>query len=99
MTRLLPLAIAAVLLTGCDSATGPTTTTKFDAVEVEPGTISDAMILLDDSDVDGTTVDSSGGALTAEGAAAAKAEAERAAAAAPPTEDADAETEDATKSE
>lgn len=102
MTRFYPLAIAALFLTGCDGATGPTTTTKLDAVEVEPGTVSDAMIMLDDSDVDGTAVDNSGGALTAEGAAAAKVEAERAAAAAPPPEDvaaADTETEEATKSQ
>ena len=32
-------------------------TTKLDAVEVQPGTISDSMIILDDSNVDGTAVD------------------------------------------
>jgi ribosomal protein L12E/L44/L45/RPP1/RPP2 len=78
MIRTASLITAALLLSACDSATGPTTTTKLDAVEVEPGTASDAMILLDDSDIDGTTVDTSG-ALTAEGAAAAKAEAAKAA--------------------
>src|SRR3546814_2672195 len=36
---------------------GTTTTTKLDAVEVQPGTISDAMITLDDTDIDGTAVD------------------------------------------
>lgn len=100
MKRLIAFALSPLLLAGCDSASGPTTTTKLDAVEVEPGTISDTMILLDDSDVDGTAIDNSGGALTAEGAAAAKAEAERAAAAAPPPEDeAETETEEARKSQ
>src|SRR5690606_36333965 len=32
-------------------------TTKLDAVEVQPGTISDAMIILDDSSIDGTAID------------------------------------------
>ena len=90
MNRIVPLIAAALLLSACDNATSPTITTKLDAVEVEPGTASDAMILLDDSDIDGTTLDSSG-ALTAEGAAAAKAEAAKAAPAAEATEDAAAE--------
>jgi hypothetical protein len=34
-------------------------TTKLDAVEVEPGTVSDSMIILDDASVDGTAVDNS----------------------------------------
>ncbi|WP_332818006.1 hypothetical protein [Sphingopyxis sp.] len=34
-------------------------TTKLDAVEVQPGTISDSMIILDDASVDGTAVDNS----------------------------------------
>ena len=71
------------LLAACGSGTDTKTTTKLDAVEVQPGSASDAMIMLDDSDIDGTSVDASGGALTAEGAAAAKAEAEKAAANAP----------------
>ncbi|MDX2210577.1 MAG: hypothetical protein SFV20_09515 [Sphingopyxis sp.] len=71
------------LLAGCGSGNDSKTTTKLDAVEVQPGSASDAMIMLDDSDIDGTSVDASGGALTAEGAAAAKAEAEKAAANAP----------------
>ena len=33
--------------------------TKLDAVEVEPGTISDSMIILDDASGDGTAVDNS----------------------------------------
>lgn len=82
------------LLAGCGSGNDSKTTTKLDAVEVQPGSASDAMIMLDDSDIDGTSVDASGGALTAEGAAAAKAEAEKAAANAPVEEpSSDAETE------
>ncbi len=54
-------ALALMLLTACDSggpAAKPVTTT-MDAVEVEPGTISDAMIMLDDSGLDGTAIDTS----------------------------------------
>jgi hypothetical protein len=76
------IAAVLILLAGCDMGSGPTTTTKLDAVEVEPGTISDAMIMLDDSDADGTAVDNSA-VLTAEGQAAAKAEAEKVAAETP----------------
>lgn len=78
MTRFFALVSAALLLAACDTQSGSTTTTKLDAVEVEPGTASDAMIMLDDSDVDGTSVDNSA-VLTAEGQAAAKAEADKAA--------------------
>jgi hypothetical protein len=78
-----------LLLAACSTGGETSTTTKLDAVEVQPGTASDAMIMLDDSDVDGTSVDASGGALTAEGAAAAKAEAEQAAENAPTEETAE----------
>lgn len=83
-----------LLIAGCDMGSAPVAKTKLDAVEVEPGTASDAMILLDDSDADGTAVDNSA-VLTAEGQAAAKAEAERAAAEAPT----DAETTEETGEE
>ncbi len=98
MNNLLLLAPAALLLGGCDMASGPaTTTTKLDAVEVEPGTASDAMILLDDTDIDGTAVDNSA-VLTAEGQAAAKAEAAKAAPAEEEAaEEADSESEAATE--
>lgn len=58
------LIAACVLLAGCDmvSGGGGKTTTKLDKVEVEPGTISDAMIVLDDSGVDGTAVDNNSAA-------------------------------------
>lgn len=82
MKRTFGLATAALLLAACDTQSGDTTTTKLDAVTVEPGTASDAMIVLDDSDIDGTAVDTSG-ALTAEGAAAEKAEAGKIKAVAP----------------
>ena len=62
-----------LLLAACGTSDETKTTTMLDAVEVQPGSASDAMIMLDDADVDGTAVDNSG-ALTAEGAAAAKAE-------------------------
>lgn len=94
MIRFAPLIAAALALSACDSASGPVTTTKLNAVEVEPGTASDAMIMLDDSDVDGTAVDTSG-ALTTEGAAVAKAEAEKAAPAAEPPAENDSADEDA----
>ena len=87
---LLPLAAVFFVLAACDNASGPTATTKLDAVEVQPGSVSDAMIMLDDSDIDGTSVDDSGGALTPEGAAAAKEEAASAAAVAPAVPDPDA---------
>jgi hypothetical protein len=83
------------LLAACGSASDQSTTTKLDAVEVQPGSVSDKMIMLDDSDIDGTSVDTSGGALTAEGAAAAKEEAEKAAANAPVDEAAESETPEA----
>lgn len=77
MNRNLAAFIILALLGACDMGSAPATKTKLDAVEVEPGSVSDAMILLDDSDIDGTSVDNSGGALTAEGAAAARQEAEQ----------------------
>lgn len=83
-----------LLLTACSVGDETKSTTKLDAVEVQPGSASDAMITLDDADVDGTAVDASG-ALTAEGAAVAKAEAEQAAANAPVDETAEAETSEA----
>lgn len=48
-------------LCSCGSPSTPDgkTSTKLDAVEVQPGTISDSMIILDDSSTDGTAVDNS----------------------------------------
>lgn len=84
ITLVLPLLLAA-----CGTGDETKTTTKLDAVEVQPGSVSDAMVMLDDADADGTSLDGSGGALTAEGAAATKAEADRAAEEAPADEAAD----------
>lgn len=54
------LLIPFLFLAACgDSASNNKTTTKLDAVEVQPGTISDSMIILDDSNSDGTAVDNS----------------------------------------
>ena len=83
MRTKLPTALAmTLLLAACGVGDEAKTTTRLDAVEVQPGSASDAMIMLDDADIDGTAVDDSG-ALTAEGAAVAKAEAEQAEAIAP----------------
>lgn len=60
MTRLIPVSLLLLSLVACgggDSA--EKSTTKLDAVEVEPGTISDSMIVLDDTNVDGTAIDNS----------------------------------------
>lgn len=48
-------------LCSCSSSSTPEgqSTAKLDAVEVQPGTISDSMIILDDSSIDGTAVDNS----------------------------------------
>jgi hypothetical protein len=54
--------ISAPLLSGCDMLGGgqdAATLTKVDASDIEAGTISDDMIVLDDSAVDGTAVDNS----------------------------------------
>src|SRR3546814_14386827 len=58
MTRLLLASALFLSLAACGgSDSGTKTTTKLDAVEVQPGTISDSMITLDDTDIDGTAVD------------------------------------------
>src|SRR3546814_3169264 len=57
MTRLPAIFALCLSLAACGgNDSGTTTTTKLDAVEVQPGTISDAMITLDDTDIDGTAV-------------------------------------------
>src|SRR3546814_20701241 len=58
MTRLPAIFALCLSLAACGgNDAGTTTTTKLDAVEVQPGTISDALITLDDTDIDGTAVD------------------------------------------
>jgi hypothetical protein len=60
MTRLILSSALLLALAACgNDPSGGTATTKLDAVEVQPGTISDSMIVLDDSSVDGTAVDNS----------------------------------------
>lgn len=60
MTRILLSTALLLPLAACGSdPSGGTATTKLDAVEVQPGTISDSMIILDDSSVEGTAIDNS----------------------------------------
>lgn len=59
MTRIILTSLLALSLAACGGSEGSKTTTKLDVVEVEPGTISDSMIVLDDAASDGTAVDSS----------------------------------------
>ncbi|MEY4270906.1 MAG: hypothetical protein RLZZ58_2122, partial [Pseudomonadota bacterium] len=60
MTNLRILAILPLLtLAACDGGDATKTRVKLDSVEVQPGTISDDMIILDNSDIDGTAVDNS----------------------------------------
>ena len=60
MIRILLSALPMLALAACGGgdSTGKSTT-KLDAVEVQPGSISDSMIILDDASVDGTAVDNS----------------------------------------
>lgn len=60
MTRTLFASLALFALAACGGGdTGGKSTTKLDAVEVQPGSISDSMIILDDAASDGTAVDNS----------------------------------------
>lgn len=60
MTRTLLASLIILSLAACGGGdTAGKSTTKLDAVEVQPGTISDSMIILDDASVDGTAVDNS----------------------------------------
>lgn len=59
MTRIILSSLALLALTACGNNDGGKTTTRLDAVEVQPGTISDSMIILDDAASDGTAVDTS----------------------------------------
>lgn len=52
------LALSSLAACGGSDPAGESTT-KLDAVEVQPGTVSDSMIILDDASVDGTAVDNS----------------------------------------
>ena len=60
MTRTLLASLFLLPLAACGGGdTAEKSTTKLDAVEVQPGSISDSMIILDDATVDGTAVDNS----------------------------------------
>jgi hypothetical protein len=60
MTRTLLASPLLLILAACGGGDpAGKTTTKLDAVEVQPGTVSDSMIVLDDASVDGTAVDNS----------------------------------------
>jgi hypothetical protein len=60
MTRTLLASLFLLSLGACGgSDPAGKTTTKLDAVEVQPGSVSDSMIILDDASVDGTAVDNS----------------------------------------
>lgn len=60
MTRILLASLLLLSLGACGgSDPAGKSTTKLDAVEVQPGTVSDSMIILDDASVDGTAVDNS----------------------------------------
>ena len=60
MTRTLFASLLVLSLTACGgSDSAGKSSTKLDAVEVQPGSISDSMIILDDAVSDGTAVDNS----------------------------------------
>ena len=60
MTRTLIASLLLLSLGACGgSDTAGKSTTKLDAVEVQPGSVSDSMIILDDAVSDGTAVDNS----------------------------------------
>lgn len=60
MTRTFLASPLLLILAACGSGDpAGKSTTKLDAVEVQPGTVSDSMIILDDASVDGTAVDNS----------------------------------------
>lgn len=60
MTRTLLASLPLLALAACGGGgTAGKSTTKLDAVEVQPGSVSDSMIILDDAISDGTAVDNS----------------------------------------
>lgn len=59
MTRTLFIALPLLMLAGCNNQPSGSSTAKLDAVEVQPGTVSDSMIILDDAAGDGTAIDNS----------------------------------------
>ena len=60
MTRILLASLPLLVLAACGSGDpAGKSTTKLDAVEVQPGSVSNSMIILDDASADGTAVDNS----------------------------------------
>lgn len=59
MMRMILTPLLLLSLAACGSEPAGKSTTKLDGVEVQPGTISDSMIILDDAASDGTAVDNS----------------------------------------
>lgn len=60
MTRMFLASLPLIVLAACGSSDpAGKSTTKLDAVEVQPGSVSDSMIILDDASIDGTAVDNS----------------------------------------
>jgi hypothetical protein len=59
MIRIILPSLLLLALAACGSEPAGKTTSQLNAVEVEPGTISDSMIILDDASGDGTAVDNS----------------------------------------
>ena len=59
MTRIILSSLLLLSLAGCGNEPSGKTTTKLDAVEVQPGTVSDSMIILDNAASDGTAIDNS----------------------------------------
>ena len=59
MTRIILSSLLLLSLAACGNEPSGKSTAKLDAVEVQPGSISDSMIILDNAAGDGTAVDNS----------------------------------------
>ena len=59
MTRIILSSLLLLSLAACGNEPSGKSTAKLDAVEVQPGTVSDSMIILDNAAGDGTAVDNS----------------------------------------
>lgn len=59
MTRIILSSLLLLSLAACGNEPSDKSTTKLDAVEVQPGTVSDSMIILDNVAGDGTAIDNS----------------------------------------
>lgn len=59
MTRIILSSLLLLTLAACGNEPSGKSTAKLDAVEVQPGSISDSMIILDNAAGDGTAIDNS----------------------------------------